>query len=139
MDDSINDISLPIGLPKNVEELAELIAIANRDRVPVAIAGNSTKLDWGGIVTGAKSIVSTQKLDRAIAHAVGDLTVTVEAGMKFANLQAILASSSEEEATKNANNAKIQNLITLFTSFSLLFSALYAIFNSQSTSRMKES
>jgi glycolate oxidase FAD binding subunit len=95
MDDSINDISLPIGLPKNVEELAELITIANRDRVPVAIAGNSTKLDWGGIVTGAKSLVSTQNLDRSIAHAVGDLTVTVEAGMKFASLQAILAAAGQ--------------------------------------------
>ncbi|AFY96203.1 FAD-binding oxidoreductase [Chamaesiphon minutus] len=95
MDDSINDISLPIGLPKNVEELAELVAIANRDRVPVAIAGNSTKLDWGGIVTGAKSLVSTQKLDRSIAHAVGDLTVTVEAGIKFANLQEILAAAGQ--------------------------------------------
>jgi glycolate oxidase FAD binding subunit len=95
MDDSINDISLPIGLPKNVEELAELIAIANRERSPVAIAGNSTKLDWGGIVTGAKSLVSTQNLDRSIAHAVGDLTVTVEAGMKFASLQTILAAAGQ--------------------------------------------
>jgi glycolate oxidase FAD binding subunit len=95
MDDSINDISLPIGMPKNVEELAELVAIANRDRVPLAIAGNSTKLNWGGIVTGAKSIVSTQKLDRSIAHAVGDLTVTIEAGMKFARLQEILAAAGQ--------------------------------------------
>ncbi|PSB57052.1 FAD-binding oxidoreductase [Chamaesiphon polymorphus CCALA 037] len=95
MDDSINNISLPIGLPKNVEELAELIVIANRERSPVAIAGNSTKLDWGGIVTGAKSLVSTQNLDRSIAHAVGDLTVTVEAGMTFASLQTILVAAGQ--------------------------------------------
>jgi glycolate oxidase FAD binding subunit len=95
MDDSINDISLPIGMPKNVEELAELVTIANRERHSIAIAGNSTKLDWGGIVTGAKSIVSTQKLDRLIDHAVGDLTVTIEAGIKFARLQEILAAAGQ--------------------------------------------
>jgi glycolate oxidase FAD binding subunit len=91
MDDRINHISLPT----SESELAELVTIANRDRSPLVVVGNSTKLDWGGIVNGAKSIVSTQKLDRLIAHAVGDLTVTVEAGMNFANLQTILATAGQ--------------------------------------------
>jgi glycolate oxidase FAD binding subunit len=95
MDDRINDISLPIGLPTSESELAELVTIANRDRTQLVVAGNSTKLDWGGTVKGAKSIVSTQKLDRLIAHAVGDLTVTVEAGINFANLQTILAAAGQ--------------------------------------------
>jgi glycolate oxidase FAD binding subunit len=95
MGDSTNDIPLPNGLPEVAEELAELVAIANRDRSPLLVAGNSSKLDWGGSVTGAKSIVSTQKLDRLIAHAVGDLTVTVEAGMKFSKLQEILATAGQ--------------------------------------------
>jgi glycolate oxidase FAD binding subunit len=95
MGDSTNDIPLPIGLPKIAEELAELVTIASRDRSPVIVAGHSSKLDWGGIVSGAKSIVSTQKLDRLIAHAVGDLTVTVEAGMQFARLQEILATAGQ--------------------------------------------
>jgi glycolate oxidase FAD binding subunit len=95
MDDRINDISLPIGLPTSESELAELVTIANRDRSPLIVAGNSTKLDWGATVRGAKSIVSTQKLDRLIAHAVGDLTVTVEAGINFANLQTILAAAGQ--------------------------------------------
>jgi glycolate oxidase FAD binding subunit len=95
MDDRINHISSEIGLPTTELELAELVAIANCDRAPLIVTGNSTKLDWGGIVRGAKSIVSTQKLDRLIAHAVGDLTVTVEAGMNFANLQTILATTGQ--------------------------------------------
>jgi glycolate oxidase FAD binding subunit len=95
MGDSTNDISLPIEMPKIGLELAELVTIANRDRSPIVVTGNSTKLDWGGIVNGAKTIVSTQKLDRLIAHAVGDLTITVEAGMKFARLQEILATAGQ--------------------------------------------
>jgi glycolate oxidase FAD binding subunit len=103
MGDSINDTPLPnglpsaltIGMPTSSSELAELVTIANRDRSPLLVAGNHSKLKWGGIITGAKSIVSTQKLDRLIAHAVGDLTVTIEAGMTFAKLQAILATAGQ--------------------------------------------
>ena len=95
MDNSINDISLPIRMPKIAAELAELVTLAHRDRLPFIVAGNSSKLDWGGIVDGAKTIVSTQKLDRLIAHAVGDLTITVEAGMPFARLQSILATEGQ--------------------------------------------
>ena len=95
MGDSTNDIPMPPALPTSATELAELVTIANKTRSPLAIAGNSSKLDWGGIVIGAKSLVSTQKLDRLIAHAVGDLTITVEAGMKFAKLQEILANAGQ--------------------------------------------
>ena len=95
MDDNINDISLPIAMPQTATELAELVAKANADRAPIVVAGNRTKLEWGGIVTGAKSIVTTQKLDRLIAHAVGDLTVTVEAGMQFARVQEVLAAAGQ--------------------------------------------
>jgi glycolate oxidase FAD binding subunit len=103
MGDSINDILLPHGLPSalaislptSATELAELVAIANRDRQPIVVAGQSSKLDWGGTIAGAKSIVSTQKLDQLIAHAVGDLTITVEAGMKFGRLQEILATAGQ--------------------------------------------
>jgi glycolate oxidase FAD binding subunit len=95
MGDNTNDIPLPIGMPSSASELAELVTIANQAQSPLIVAGNSSKLDWGGIVRDAKSIVSTQKLDRLIAHAVGDLTVTVEAGMKFASLQEILATAGQ--------------------------------------------
>ncbi|WP_396135689.1 FAD-binding oxidoreductase, partial [Chamaesiphon sp. OTE_20_metabat_361] len=95
MDDNVNDISLPIAMPDRVAELADLVATANADRAPIVVAGNSTKLDWGGIVAGAKSIVSTQKLDRLIAHAVGDLTITVEAGMEFDRVQEVLATAGQ--------------------------------------------
>jgi glycolate oxidase FAD binding subunit len=90
MDDSTNHIAMPT----NSLELAELVAIANRDRSAIMIAGNSSKLDWGGTVA-AQTTISTQKLDRLIAHAVGDLTITVEAGMKFAKLQEILATAGQ--------------------------------------------
>ena len=46
--------------------------------------------DAGGIVA-----VSTARLNGLVEHAVGDLTVTAEAGMKFADLQAVLAAAGQ--------------------------------------------
>ncbi len=89
------DLSLPTQMPTTASELAEIVAIANGDRSSLLVAGSSSKLDWGGIVKGAKAIVSTQKLDRLVAHAVGDLTVTVEAGMRCDRLQQILATAGQ--------------------------------------------
>ena len=46
--------------------------------------------DAGGIV-----VVGTTRINRLVEHAVGDLTVTAEAGMKFADLQEILGKAGQ--------------------------------------------
>jgi glycolate oxidase FAD binding subunit len=89
------DLSLPFKTPTTTDELSELVTAAHAGNTPLLVAGNSSKLDWGGVVTGATAIVSTQKLDRLIAHAVGDLTVTVETGMTFDRLQTTLAAAGQ--------------------------------------------
>jgi glycolate oxidase FAD binding subunit len=54
------------------------------------------KGDLGGSVDAEALVaVSTSRLNRLIEHAVGDLTVTAEAGMKFADLQRILATAGQ--------------------------------------------
>ncbi len=90
-----NDSPLPIVIPTNIPELVEQIEIAHQHSAPILIAGNGTKIDWGGLVTGVTQIISTAKFDRLIAHAVGDLTVTVEAGMTLAQLQTTLATAGQ--------------------------------------------
>jgi glycolate oxidase FAD binding subunit len=59
------------------------------------IAGGGSKLAWGGMVQQPDLLVRTTKLDRLIDHAVGDLTVTVEAGISFHKLQAQLATANQ--------------------------------------------
>lgn len=81
--------------PQTPEELAATLACASRNRWGVLPCGSGSKLNWGGLVTGAHIAVSSERLNRLIEHAVGDLTVTVEAGMKFAELQHILAASGQ--------------------------------------------
>ena len=73
------------------------------DRQPLLPCGAGSKLAWGGLVGGLKDkektlpllVVSTERLNRLIDHAIGDLTVTVEAGMRFADVQATLATAGQ--------------------------------------------
>ncbi|NWF61898.1 MAG: FAD-binding oxidoreductase [Fischerella sp.] len=89
--------SLPscIVYPRTTEQLAEAIAQANHNQWRVFACGSGSKLSWGGLVKGVDVVISTKHLNKLIDHAVGDLTVTVEAGMKFSDLQAILAKANQ--------------------------------------------
>ena len=81
--------------PNTQEELAAVIAWAGQNRCAVLPCGSGSKIDWGGLVKGVNIAVSTSRLNRLVEHAVGDLTVTAEAGMKFADLQQILAAAGQ--------------------------------------------
>ena len=52
-------------------------------------------MQWGNFIQDIQLIISTQKCDRLVEHAVGDLTVTAEAGMKLVDLQNILRSHNQ--------------------------------------------
>ncbi|ELR96265.1 FAD-binding oxidoreductase [Gloeocapsa sp. PCC 73106] len=74
--------------PQDQLALSETLRSA---QYPLLICGNGSKLHWGGLVKQPlELVVSTQNLNRVVAHATGDLTLTVEAGVKLADLQQIL-------------------------------------------------
>lgn len=77
--------------PQTQQQLAEVISTAYRNRWRVLPCGNGSKLKWGGLASCVDIVVSTQRLNKTINHAVGDLTLTVEAGVKFADIKANLA------------------------------------------------
>ena len=77
--------------PRTQAELGELLQVAKSERLHVLPCGSGSKLSWGGLVPKVEAIVSTERINRLVEHAVGDLTVTVEAGMKLSQLEGILA------------------------------------------------
>lgn len=77
--------------PNTQEELGEIIACSHKNCWRVLACGNSSKLTWGGLTKNIDIIISTQRLNRIVEHAVGDLTLTVEAGTKFVDLQELVA------------------------------------------------
>ncbi|AFZ26519.1 FAD/FMN-dependent dehydrogenase [Cylindrospermum stagnale PCC 7417] len=112
---TISSLSPPscIVYPRSQEQLAAVIAEANRNNWRVLPCGSGSKLGWGGLAKGVDIVVSTEHMNQLIEHAVGDLTVTVEAGMKFAHLQAILAESRQFLALDPAlpNSATIGGIV----------------------------
>ena len=76
--------------PHTTEALSEVLKIAQENPWAVLPCGSGSKLNWGGPVQNVQLLLSTQRLNRIVEHAVGDLTATVEAGVKLADLQKIL-------------------------------------------------
>ena len=81
--------------PNTPEELASVVAKAAQHRWKMLPSGSGSKLAWGGLVAGVDLLISTARLNRIIEHAIGDLTVTVEAGTRLADLQALLAKAGQ--------------------------------------------
>ncbi len=77
------------------DELATVVQEATSRQQKILIAGQGSKLGWGGLVDQPTLLVGTKNLDRLIDHAVGDLTVTVEAGFSFQLLQNQLATAGQ--------------------------------------------
>ncbi|OIP75564.1 MAG: hypothetical protein AUK48_07340 [Oscillatoriales cyanobacterium CG2_30_44_21] len=77
--------------PETIAELSKFVTVAHEHRLRMLPCGNATKLDWGGLVSRADVVISTAKLNQVIEHCVGDLTVTVEAGANYRDLQRTLA------------------------------------------------
>ncbi|WP_016949183.1 FAD-binding oxidoreductase [Anabaena sp. PCC 7108] len=99
--------------PHSQAELAAVITTANRNKWRVLPCGSGSKLHWGGLGKNIDIVVSTERINQLIEHAVGDLTVTVEAGMKFGDIQELLAKSRQTLALDPAfpNSATIGGIV----------------------------
>ena len=87
--------SIYLLLPQTTEALAEIVKQSAQQQWRILICGNATKINWGKNTGDIQLVVSTQKCDRLIEHAVDDLTVTVEAGMKLVDLREKLRSHNQ--------------------------------------------
>ena len=76
-------------MPADATECAELLAAAARERRTVRILGSNTKAYVGDVVATDIEI-GTSRLGGVIDHEPADLTVTVGAGMRIAELAQVL-------------------------------------------------
>ena len=75
--------------------LEPLVRELHRQATPWLPAGQGSRLHWGAPVAAGTTVVSCRRLDRLLEHAVGDFTVTVQAGMPLRDLQAALAEQGQ--------------------------------------------
>ncbi len=89
IESAINGEKMPKCLiyPGNEAALSEILSFAHSENLKILPCGNGTKSNWGGLIPQADMVVSTAKLNRIIDHAVGDLTLTVEAGVTLKQIQ----------------------------------------------------
>jgi glycolate oxidase FAD binding subunit len=77
--------------PRSPEELAGALAQAAARRHTIALGGKFTKNAIGGPVEAADCTISTRCMSRVLQYEPGDLTISVEAGMPWADLESLLA------------------------------------------------
>src|SRR6266581_9162871 len=77
--------------PASEQEVATVLAFADREELKVLIRGGGTQLNTGLPPTGGDVLLSMARLNTVVEHAPHDMTGTVEAGLKLIDLQAHLA------------------------------------------------
>jgi glycolate oxidase FAD binding subunit len=81
--------------PASEEEVAAVLAAANRDGLKVLVRGGGTQLGLGFPPEGGDILLSTTRLDRVVEYNPQDLTVTAQAGLRLAALQETLGGSRQ--------------------------------------------
>lgn len=84
-----------VATPSSVEEVSRLLAWANGRGLKVVPCGTRTKLDRGNAPTGCDILLQLGNLSRIVEHAAGDMTVTVQAGVRLSDLQGVLAGAGQ--------------------------------------------
>jgi len=77
--------------PRTPRELAEALGAAAGAGQTIAVGGHFTKQAMAGPLAPAATVISAAGLRRVLAYEPRDLTVSVEAGLSYTELQALLA------------------------------------------------
>lgn len=97
--------------PRTVEEAAELYRELDADRTTTIVVGGGTHLGIGNPVLAEVS-VSTERLGSIIDHQPEDLTLTVEAGVTLAEIEALLEPHGQTAALpENQPDATIGGVV----------------------------
>jgi glycolate dehydrogenase FAD-binding subunit len=81
--------------PATIEELRDALRDAAASAQTIELGGNFSKRTMGGDLAGANVVVSTRSLNRILSYEPKDLTISVEAGVKFRDLAAALAAQRQ--------------------------------------------
>jgi glycolate oxidase FAD binding subunit len=81
--------------PASPQELAEILLEASSNRHTITLGGNFSKAQMGGPQTASDLSVSTCRMSRVLQYEPRDLTISVEAGLRFCELSRILAQHNQ--------------------------------------------
>ena len=78
-------------VPASVQEIQDVLRFAAKEDLSVIPAGAGTKLGIGNLPQKIDIVLATTRLNCVVEYEPADLTVTVEAGIRLAALQSVLA------------------------------------------------
>ena len=88
-------IPAAVVFPGSTRQAAEVIAIAAQGRAGVTVWGAGTKMDTGLTPEKLDIVLCTRKMNHVIDVDAANLTITVEAGVRFSEIQARLAAEED--------------------------------------------
>jgi glycolate oxidase FAD binding subunit len=77
--------------PRSIDELVAIVQALHAERRAFAFVGGGTELELGNPPRALDTVIRTNALQRVVDYAPEDQTITVEAGMTFAQLDRVLA------------------------------------------------
>src|SRR6266480_1878792 len=77
--------------PGSEQEVASVLAYANREGLKVLVRGGGTQLNTGLPPRDGDILLSTTRLNQVVEYAPHDMTVMVQAGLRLVDLQSYLA------------------------------------------------
>jgi glycolate oxidase FAD binding subunit len=81
--------------PASGEELAKTLRQAGERKQAIELGGAFSKRRMGGEITPPDIVISTRRLNRVLLYEPKDLTISVEAGLPYRDLQATLAAQGQ--------------------------------------------
>ncbi|HET9319230.1 MAG TPA: FAD-binding protein [Bryobacteraceae bacterium] len=82
-------------MPRSASEFAETLATAASRKCTIALSGASSKRLMAGPVEPADVALSTAAMTRVLEYEPRDLTISVEAGLRYADLDRLLAQNRQ--------------------------------------------
>ena len=84
-----------VAFPKDIKQVKEIVNLAVRDGVSIVPWGSGTKQCMGDLPSRVELVISTEKMNHMLDVDVANLTITVESGVKFRDIQARLATQED--------------------------------------------
>ena len=84
-----------VALPAGAAEVAALLKSASDSGTVVVPWGAGSKQDLGKPIEQCGLVLSLERLNRVVEYVPADMTITVEAGMRLADLQSLTASNGQ--------------------------------------------
>jgi glycolate oxidase FAD binding subunit len=90
-----NEKNMPALTPSSADELSHILKDLAAKRQTISLIGNNSKRLMAGPISPSNHVVSTAGLRRILQYEQNDLTISVEAGIRFSDLQTLLAENRQ--------------------------------------------